>query len=100
VRHGDLVHTNSSINNKAAFLMIKGGTTTVNGIPYVATFPPLGAGKAAILYYRLLLHRRVPSTLQLVDLVNAAIVATERGISDGSAAPYEEPVGPRHSGRA
>lgn len=78
------VHTNSSINNKAAYLLIKGGSIIVNGIPtYVG--PGIGAGKLSTLYYRLLLHRRVPTTLQLVDLANAALLETDIGSTDGTA---------------
>jgi hypothetical protein len=66
---GGDVHTNSGIPNKAAYLMINGGTfhdVTVQG---------LGRTKVARIYYDVLVNHRLTSTAQFIDLRYGALEA-------------------------
>jgi hypothetical protein len=71
------VHTNSGINNKAAFLIINGGTH--NGIPVTA----LGTTKAERLFYNVLVNWLWDSA-QLIDARNAAVAEATWQFAQGN----------------
>ncbi len=72
------VHTNSGINNKAAYLLIQGDT--FNGF----TINALGITKARRLFYNILNNRRLTSSAQFIDQRNAALLEAGSLASTGA----------------
>ena len=76
------VHTNSSIHNKAAFLVVDGGT--FNGF----TIQGIGQTKAERLFYNMLTTRLWDSA-QFIDARNAAVAEANWQVVLGNFTPHE-----------